>query len=138
MEAAPSGWNTGADPDRTWGEHTGGTDCSIVNVRGAAGTAIGTGRANTRKITAACTAAWAPAAWAAKNYTGGGVSWFLPSKDELNQLWLERAVGGFSEASYWSSSQLDAGGAWAQSFVSGNQFVDVKFFTLRVRPVRAF
>jgi len=84
MEAAPSGWNTGADPNLTWGEHTGGTDCSIVNVRGAAGTAIGTGRANTRKITAACTT------------------------------------------------------AWAQSFVSGNQFVDVKFFTVRVRPVRTF
>ena len=142
MEAALSGWNTGADPALEWGVNTGGVDCSTLNIAGAVGTAIGTGRDNTNAITTACTAAQAPAAWAARNYTGGGLatgSWFLPSQDELNQLFLQRAVvGGFAAGSYWSSSQDRASFAWLQGFGLGNQFSDFKRLSYRVRPVRAF
>ncbi len=47
--------------------------------------------------------------------------WFLPSKDELNQMYLnlcKEGVGGFAGtgASYWSSSQYDAWNAWYQHF----------------------
>ena len=142
MEAALSGWNTGADPALEWGVNTGGVDCSTLNIAGAVGTAIGTGRDNTNAITTACTAAQAPAAWAARNYTGGGLatgSWFLPSQDELNQLYTQRAVvGGFAAGIYWSSSQNGAPGAWAQFFDNGLQRFVNKVGTLDVRPVRAF
>jgi hypothetical protein len=142
MEAALSGWNTGADPALKWGVNTGSVDCKTLPIAGAVGTAIGTGRDNTNAITTACTAAQAPAAWAARNYTGGGLttgSWFLPSQDELNQLFLQRAVvGGFAADEYWSSSQSDARNAWSQYFVYGNQNDGIKSNTNRVRPVRAF
>jgi hypothetical protein len=143
MEAALSGWNTGADPALLWGVNTGGVDCSTLNIAGAVGTAIGTGRDNTNAITTACTAAQAPAAWAARNYTGGGLatgSWFLPSQDELNQLFLQRAVvGGFAADDYWSSSLVNANDAWSQDFVNGSQSNDDKGSSAyRVRPVRAF
>jgi hypothetical protein len=143
MEAALSGWNTGADPALEWGVNTGGVDCSTLNIAGAVGTAIGTGRDNTNAITTACTAAQAPAAWAARNYTGGGLatgSWFLPSQDELNQLFLQRAVvGGFAADDYWSSSLVNANDAWSQDFVNGSQSNDDKGSSAyRVRPVRAF
>jgi len=132
MEAAPIGWNTGADRALAWDVNTGGTNCFALVIAGAVGTAIGTGRANTKAITAACTAAQAPAAWAARNYTGGGVSWFLPSQDELRQLFLQRAVvGGFDAGFYWSSSNNDRSNAWARNFGGGSPMAEVL-------PVRAF
>jgi hypothetical protein len=158
MEAALSGWNTGADPALEWGVNIGGVDCSTTPITGAVGTAIGTGLANTTAITIACTAAQAPAAWAARNYTGGGLatgSWFLPSQLELNQLCRYASsqvfdaaattctgsstpIGGFAAVSYWSSSQFDATYAWVQSFDLGYPLNGSKFVVLSVRPVRAF
>ncbi|MBU6244741.1 MAG: hypothetical protein KGP12_05955 [Actinomycetales bacterium] len=70
------------------------------------GVAIGTGAANTALIIKKC--GRKSAAGAAAAYRGGGKSdWFLPSRAELNQLFLRRAeVGGFNgEELYWSSSQ---------------------------------
>jgi hypothetical protein len=147
LEAAPSGWfgtlGVTADPGLAWAPVIpGGLHCRNLNITGDFGTAIGTGPANTTAITAVCTAAQAPAAWAARNYTGGGLavgSWFLPSKDELNQLFLQRAVvGGFDIASYWSSSQIDADNALIQGFSSGTPSPQGKNRGFRVRPVRAF
>jgi hypothetical protein len=158
MEAALSGWNTGADPALEWGVNIGGVDCRTSDITGAVGTAIGTGLANTTAITIACIAAQAPAAWAARNYTGGGLatgSWFLPSQLELNQLCRYASsqvfdaaattctgsstpIGGFAADPYWSSSQFVASRAWIQNFDAGSQFPDNKFNTLNVRPVRAF
>jgi hypothetical protein len=158
LEAALSGWNTGADPALKWGVNIGGVDCSTLNIAGAVGTAIGTGLANTTAITTACTAAQAPAAWAARNYTGGGLatgSWFLPSQLELNQLCRYASsqvfdaaattctgsstpIGGFAAAYYWSSSQNGANNAWARDFADGYQDNDYKNNALNVRPVRAF
>ncbi len=157
LEFAPRGWNPGGDQLLAWGVNTVDIDCSTVIVRGAAAMAIGTGLANTTAITAACTtAAQAPAAWAAKNYTGGGVSWFLPSQLELNQLcrYASRQpfnaakttctgsatpVGGFAADFYWSSSQFGPwGDAWFQNFDNGGQNFVYKFNSLFVRPVRAF
>jgi len=47
-------------------------------------------------------------------------------------------VGGFADSAYWSSSEGDADGAWAQGFSSGAQLNDTKGTTHRVRAVRAF
>ncbi len=132
LEAAPSGWNTGADPTIAWCSNT------STAITGAFGTVIGTGKANTDLMVAvgACTSG---AANSVRGYPGGGVSWFLPSLDELNQLYLEKdVVGGFAAVGYWSSSQVDAGSAWYQFFVGGAQYVVLTDGSLHVRPVRAF
>jgi hypothetical protein len=89
------------------------------------------------------------AAGAARGYTGGGYTdWFLPSKDELNAMYLYKAsippeltaAYGFASGDYWSSSQFNANSAWIQWFgVGGDQFNGNKNATSqRVRPIRAF
>jgi len=67
--------------------------------------------------------------------------WFLPSKDELNQMYLNLkvfGVGGFADGYYWSSSEHVASHACSQFFGSGSQSSDYKNNTYRVRAVRAF
>jgi len=120
---------------------------------GATGSAIGTGTANTTTIINAQNAQGASqtsyAAGLARAYTGGGYTdWFLPSKDELNRMWLKRtdinttAVANdgsnFSTNNYWSSTEYDHYVAWFQSFYSGYQDYDLKGDTYNVRAVRAF
>ena len=70
--------------------------------RGAAGTELGTGFSNTDKIIASQgRIATNYAAGLARAYNGGGYTdWYLPSKNELNKLFLNRvAIGiiGFPE-----------------------------------------
>ncbi len=138
MEAAVSATSpawTPPDPALAWGTER----CYTTYIPGPFGTAIGTGSGNTNAITLACGVVAAPAAWAAKNYTGGGVSWFLPSRDELDALRAQRTtVGGFAAVNYWSSSQYSAGYAWLQNFGHGSQVYRSKLDGVRVRPVRAF
>ena len=71
--------------------------------------------------------------------------WYLPSKYELNLLYLQKdVVGGFASNVYWSS--CDAYGvfewgidySWGQYFPGGSQDYFVKNFALCVRAVRAF
>jgi len=106
---------------------------------GATGTAIGTGMANTNAIIVA-QGAGIYAASICKAYNGGGYSdWYLPSKDELNELYINQiAVGGFSNASYWSSTETSSLGAWYQSFSNGAQYYYYKSNSFNVRAVRAF
>ncbi len=108
---------------------------------GATGTAIGTGLANTNTIiTVQGATATSYAAGLARAYTGGGYTdWYLPSKDELNKLYVNRvAVGGFASIYYWSSSEYDNNNAWIQYFVNAFQFNGSKLNTYGVRAVRAF
>jgi hypothetical protein len=117
---------------------------------GTTGTAIGKGSANTTAIISAQGATETSyAAGLARAYTGGGhTDWFLPSKDELNKMYLKRgdinttavANGGsdFSTNYYWSSTEYDNGKAWLQNFVNGTQFGYNKGLTDGVRAVRAF
>ena len=75
--------------------------------------------------------------------TVGGVTygdWYLPSKYELNLLFLQKtAVGGFgANNGYWSSSEYDNDNAWLQNFYDGNQNDNHKHDTYNVRAVRAF
>jgi len=70
---------------------------------------------------------------------GGYSDWYLPSKDELNQLWVNRAaIGGFANNSYWSSTEYDDYDAWFQSFVNGGQSYYSKDSPFHVRAIRAF
>jgi len=71
----------------------------------------------------------------------GHDDWYLPSKDELNQLYINRvAIGGFASNSYWSSTEgdYDYGSAWVQVFNFGSQFDYNMYSDHVVRAVRAF
>ena len=70
---------------------------------------------------------------------GGYSDWYLPSKDELNKLYINRvAIGGFANNAYWSSTENDNFNAWLQDFFNGGQDYNGKFSTYYVRAVRAF
>jgi hypothetical protein len=70
---------------------------------------------------------------------GGYSDWYLPSKDELNKLYINRvAIGGFANNAYWSSTENDSLDAWKQSFPNGIQNYGLKSINLYVRAVRAF
>ncbi len=109
---------------------------------GATGTAIGTGLSNTNTIIASQGAtATSYAAGLARAYTGGGYTdWYLPSKDELNILYINKvAIGGFSDwVYYWSSTEAGPSYAWAHYLGNGIQNDVGKSNTYTVRPIRAF
>ncbi len=130
LEAAPVDQSVKSE----WG-------CYEKSIPGAQGTAIGTGKSNTEAIVKSCGEAKI-AAELCTAYRGGGKSdWFLPSKDELNRMYMnlyKNGVGGFVGTLYWSSSENDAGSAWGQNFYSGAQGDGNKDNTFRVRAVRAF
>jgi hypothetical protein len=106
---------------------------------GAIDTAIGTGQANTTAIVN-IQGAGSYAAQLCNDLTvGGNNDWFLPSKDELNKLYINKvAIGGFTDVYYWSSSEIITYYAWTQLFYNGQYDGYPKYFTLPVRAVRAF
>ena len=108
-------------------------------VTGATGTAIGTGLTNTNTIIAA-QGSGSYAASIARDYNGGGYTdWFLPSKDELNQLYENKTTNmGFTDYPYWSSTEIDIVNGWYQDFNGGYQYDSYKEYTKPVRAVRAF
>ena len=73
-------------------------------------------------------------------YLGGGFGdWYLPSKYELNLLYLQKdVVGGFANYGYWSSTEIGIDVAWAQDLGNGGENPDIKAATYYVRAVRAF
>ena len=102
-------------------------------------TTLGTGNANTNAIVNA-QAAGNYAAKVCADYSINGYSdWYLPSKDELNKLYVSKSViGGFAAMAYWSSSQVDSNHAWCQWFSNGNQLSDYQSYTYYVRCIRTF
>jgi len=89
---------------------------SAIEITGT-GTAIGTGKENTALILAVDSEA--PAALACINYRGGDKSdWFLPSLDELAELYKHRNRLNITEYWFWSSSQhpMVSSGAWGVDF----------------------
>ena len=82
----------------------------------ATATALGTGNQNTILVKNAC----ATAGIAARLCSNLGVGWYLPSKDELYKLYLNRvAIGNFNTTItglYWSSSEDPLSGDHWNSF----------------------
>ena len=105
-------------------------------------TAIGTGRKNTAIILVIDPGA--SAALTAKNFstTVDGITfsdWFLPSRDELFQLYINRAIVGItSSQEFWSSSQSNFWDVFALDFGFGEQVTGVKNDPGVVCPIRAF
>ena len=165
LEAAPSGWNGGEDPEMSWAPD--GPDIGESAQR----TSIGSGYANTLAIIGAgYTDISTSAAQISKSYEGGNkLDWFLPSQDELNQMckwargqeWVSDATlcdasgalnsgpgaAGFDttrSVRYYSSSESPRTSSvvWWQWFDSVNAGVqrdwDNKGNLKLVRPIRAF
>ena len=124
-------------PSAGWG-------CKGTVIAGADGTNIGTGNANTIAIITDCNTS-DTAARRCYNLTDGGYSdWYLPSLDELFQLYLSKdallPTVGYLSAGYWSSSEYNnnANYAWAMTFSNGSQQFNIKDATTPVRAIRSF
>jgi hypothetical protein len=103
-------------------------------------TALGTGAANTTTLLG-CSETNFAAKYAKAVTDGGYTDWYLPSKDELNKLYLNRnLVGNFIDVNYWSSSQWSPWYwyAWYQSFSDGSQNGDDKNAQKGIRAIRTF
>jgi hypothetical protein len=182
LEAAPSDHSTselwGITDAKCWniGNGSNNNDCQNFSIYSphdipnqadsrTAATAIGMGMLNTDqtydRFTSNANIPSSPyAAGIAWAYTNNSkTDWYLPSKDELNELCkyaknTGQAVGsgircsggsaatlrGFPAVFYWSSSEFDANSAWFQFFSSGMQNNYPKSTTnfAFVRPIRAF
>ncbi len=126
--AAPSDQSTGAE----WG-------CHGTTLSGADGTEIGTGNQNTIDIVTGCTTAGIAAKLCYDLALNGYSDWYLPSKDELNKLYLNRAaIGGFTDNDYWSSTEDNSGFARIQNFSNGYPSYGLKNHPTYVRAIRAF
>jgi hypothetical protein len=118
--------------------------CETIVISGADGTAIGTGNQNTIDIMNGCATSGIAAKLCADLVDGGYSDWYLPSKDELNKLYLNRAAIGIYGGNYWSSTEYNnSSSAWYQNFdgseFGGGQPSDgYKATGLYVRAVRAF
>ena len=107
----------------------------------ATGTAIGTGNQNTINITNGCLTDGIAARICNDLVLGGYSDWYLPSKLELNQLYINRVpIGGFTNNGYWSSSEVPSSDqmSWYYQFNNGNEGQYWKNTSLYVRAVRAF
>jgi hypothetical protein len=153
--AAPALWNSGSgDPFRTWAQtnpirYDTGTVNNAISPETATATAIGWGYRNTRAIilqgnTDVTTSAAALADSYAVTVDGVVVDdWYLPSKDELSQMYGQAtAVGGIgSMSTHWSSSEdpSDANKAWSVNNYFGiSASAGGKNNSRGVRPIRAF
>jgi hypothetical protein len=136
LEAAPStGVNAWTDAAYVWSGNT-----NTLIGASAQGTAIGTGFANTLAIVGQSSGGETTnrAGTTSRAYRGPNnlSDWYLPSKDELNQLNLENTtVGGFVSGIYWSSSERTSDSTWAHG---GGPFTPLKNNSNYVRPIRAF
>ena len=77
----------------------------------------------------------------------GYSDWYLPSRDELYQMYLNigqgglnanNNIGGFQNSSYWSSSENSNNYAWGVGFSNGATYGASKNRTSKVRIIRAF
>ncbi len=128
--AAPTDQDTAA----LWG-------CYETFINGADGKVIGTGNQNTIDIVADCTTAGIAADICINLDLNGYSDWFLPSKDELSEMYLKLKVNGFGDFAseyYWSSSEGDDLAAWRSWFVNGSPNFGSKLGGWRVRAIRAF
>jgi hypothetical protein len=99
-------------------------------------TSIGSGAYNTSLLNSFCPGFYDKSL----NAGGGKTDWFIPSKDELNELFKNRQMAGaFSDGLYWSSSESGSlQFAWARDFKTGTSTTYSRWSTIRLRLVRAF
>jgi hypothetical protein len=109
------------DSDAPWG-------CQGVNISGTL-SAVGTGIANTALIVAGCATSGISARLCDELILNGYSDWFLPSLDELAQMYTKLAadgLGNFANHTYWSSTQQSATQAYTIDMNNGNQGTHAK------------
>lgn len=124
--AAPSDQSTGA----LWG--------CWNTMTGATSTAIGTGQANTTAIVNGCGESGIAARLCNDLVLNGYNDWFLPSLDELHEIYLQRNVVGAGCYYYWSSSEIDLFDSYYFDFDYGMTGANGKYAVYCVRAIRAF
>jgi hypothetical protein len=115
-------------------------------INGTTGVGMGAGKSNTQIIVdhVIATGGNYRAAWLCDSLEYSGYDdWFLPSKAELNLLFLnlkERGLGDFGTGRYWSSTEHESNGnySWMQVFDNGGQDTHGKDNSYNVRAVRQF
>ena len=121
--------------------------CINTWISGPNSTGVGTGLQNTESILNYCPTSNIAAEYCAYNTLGGYTDWFLPSKDELNLMYLNIGqgnalglanIGVFNNSFYWSSTQIISHDAWGQNFSNGSQYGNDKDVHNYVRAIRAF
>ena len=107
---------------------------------GALGATLGAGFANTSSIISSQGAGNYAANVCYELVLNGYSDWFLPSRDELNKLYINRVlIGGLNGINYWSSSEVNATHVWGHTFPTGYQ--DNSYYkasTASVRAMRVF
>jgi hypothetical protein len=120
-------------------------DQSLGATWGCPGTYIGTstdmemGFNNTVFILLGCNTPGIAAQICNYLYLGEYYDWFLPSKDELNEMYQHKtAIGGFHNEYYWSSSEGNSSLVYTQHFLLGNQPFFNKGSNCHVRCIKNF
>lgn len=111
----------------------------IGKLIGGTSAAIGSGQANTLAIVNACDTANTAARLCDQLVLNGFSDWFLPSKEELKLLFLNKTIfRGLKTDYYWSSTETNATNAECQDFYDGHRLNYEKNRTYYVRAIRAF
>lgn len=107
--------------DAPWG-------CQGTDISGTLN-AVGTGSANTALIVAGCATSGISARICDELILNGYSDWFLPSLDELAEMYTKLAadgLGNFANHTYWSSTQESATQAYTIDMNNGNQGTHAK------------
>ena len=112
-------------------------------INGADGQAIGTGYQNTLDIVAGCSETPIAASEALAYESEGYSDWYLPSKEELEEIYNTighgaENIANFDTSLYWSSSEGSNFDAWDVNFIDGESFGYTKNNAFKVRPIRSF
>ena len=111
---------------------------------------IGMGHINTSAIVKNYGSGNYAARYADKLVLNGKDDWFLPSEDELEQMYAvmqtaDLPIDPLQKSFYWSSSEYDYDNAWTVNFKDGQQFDRMKWTIaepgikpIRLRAIRAF
>jgi hypothetical protein len=98
------------------------SDFGTFSITNATGIDFGTAKSNTELINGAQAQADS-AAQICADYEGGGyIDWYLPSIDEVYEIYLKIYsfnTGGINSSSYWSSSETGENTAWIFNFNTG-------------------
>jgi len=117
---------------RKWG-------CDSTEIAGAWAVGIGTGQNNTAQIIKTCNALNCAARYCDSLVLNGFDDWFLPSIEELNQLYSNNSKLNYDiygSNHYWSSSQSDF--CRAYNLYRGGNVFNCKNSSFLIIPYRAF